>query len=78
MQQTPTISAVSLSTAPRVSHEFDEAPLFHLCRAPFSACDRCGALHWIQRGENMSDFFGIEDLLSQAYEDAVYNAMIPA
>ena len=29
-------------------------------------------------GVKSDDFFGIEDLLDQAYEDAVYSALTPA
>jgi hypothetical protein len=72
------MNAVNPSTAPWLSHQLCFASLFHPGRALSFPCDRCGELDRIQRGENMDDFFGIEDLLDQAYEDAVYAASIPA
>ncbi|WP_321931993.1 hypothetical protein [Paraburkholderia guartelaensis] len=72
------INVVHPSTAPGLSPQFNVASLFRPGRACSFQCDRREELPAIRQGENMDDFFGIEDLLSQAYEDAVYAALMPA
>ena len=74
-RQSPAMNAVNPSTAPL--HQRSLESLLPQDRAPSFPCDHCGELDRIQRGEKIDDFFGIEDLLDQAYEDAVY-ALIPA
>jgi len=76
--QESAMNAVNPSTAPRLSHQLNVASLFHPGRELSFPCDRRGELRWIQRGENMDDFFATADLLAQAYEDAVYAQLIPA
>ncbi|WP_321948098.1 hypothetical protein [Paraburkholderia sp. J10-1] len=71
------INVVDPSTAPGLLPQFNVASLFHPGHALSILCDRCEELRRIRREENMDDFFGIEDLLSQAYEDAVYAALMP-
>jgi hypothetical protein len=74
--QAPAMNAVNPSTAPWLLHPLCFESLLPPGRAPSFPCDHCGELDRIQRGEKIDDFFGIEDLLDQAYEDAVY-ALIP-
>jgi hypothetical protein len=63
-EQKPVKNAASPSTATWFSH-------------PLSfPCDRGRELDWTRRDERADDFFGVEDLLSQAYEDAVYAGVI--
>ena len=49
----------------------------HPGRTLFTLCDHFGELHWIKREEKIDDFFEIEDLLAQSYQDAVYAPLIP-
>jgi len=49
----------------------------HPGRKLFTLCDHFGELHWIKREQKIDDFFGIEDLLAQSYEDAMYAPLIP-
>lgn len=72
----PAMHAVNSATGPWLSHQLNVASLFRPSHAPSVPCDRGGKPDGIQRGENMNDFFGIEDLLAQVYEDALY-APIP-
>ncbi|MEX3981166.1 hypothetical protein AB4Y45_19560 [Paraburkholderia sp. EG287A] len=51
---------VNSSTAPSFPYQF------------VSSCKRDGGLNRTWLDESANDFFGTEDLLSQAYEDAVH------
>jgi hypothetical protein len=72
----PVFSAKNRSTAPWLTHQLYPASLFHLGRAHSSLDDQLEEVPSVKREEDMHDFFGIEDLLAQAYEDAVYVQLI--
>ncbi|WP_321924261.1 hypothetical protein [Paraburkholderia guartelaensis] len=40
------------------------------------SCNRDGGVERTRRDESANDFFGTEDLLSQAYEDAVHVGVV--
>jgi len=42
------------------------------------SCNRDGGVDWSRLDDSANDFFGAEDLLSQAYEDAVHVRVVAA
>jgi hypothetical protein len=64
--QEPDMNDLSPQTAPSFSYKF----LF--------MCNRDGGLDRTRLNESANDFFGTEDLLLQAYEDAVHVGVVAA
>lgn len=74
--QEPAMHVVDPSTTSWLSHQpcFASAPCSgRVLRLP---CDQSAEPSQIQGEESTGDFFGIEDLLAQAYEDEVYGGLL--